>query len=603
MRAEASSNRQHSSLYEQLGGRETISAAVEKFFERLLGDPVLSPKFLACDLARSKQRQTALLSAALGGPVLFAVDDLISDRTSLPVEPRDVDRVCGHLAAALRSFGAPDLIVDEVAEIVAPLWREVLDSPVDSAVSAVSAPISRVETSNEVLELEIRLEESNANTRAIVSALAALESATSTDQLCGPTLEAVRSALGWAYAACWRVDPVNDALVFSVGAGSATEELRRSEAATHCRRGVGLSGRAWQTRDVVFAEDIASLTEWACVSAARRAGFRSGLSVPIEADGRVVGTLDFFAAQLLTLTPGRRDALRQIARSLSSAMGRMNAIERIAETAQSLAAAAEELSATSQQLGATSVETSTQAGVVSTAADQVSRNVRTVATGAEEMSASIKEIAKSATDAARVATHAVRAAETANLTVGKLGESSLAIGKVIKVITSIAQQTNLLALNATIEAARAGDAGKGFAVVAHEVKELAKETAKATDDISAKIEAIQGDTRGAVEAIGQIGQIINQIHDIQSTIASAVEEQTATTNEIGRNVTEAARGTSEIASNIGGVAAAAETTAGGAGDTQRAALELARMAAELQRLVRDFSFESRPAGGAKCASS
>jgi methyl-accepting chemotaxis protein len=179
-------------------------------------------------------------------------------------------------------------------------------------------------------------------------------------------------------------------------------------------------------------------------------------------------------------------------------------------------------------------------------------------------------------------------ADTANSTVAKLGESSAEIGKVIKVITSIAQQTNLLALNATIEAARAGEAGKGFAVVANEVKELAKETAKATEDISQKIEAIQGDTRGAVEAIEQISTIIAQINDIQSSIASAVEEQTATTNEIARNVSEAARGSGEIAENITGVAAAAQGTAKGAEETQRAAGELSQMAGDLQQLVDRF---------------
>ena len=151
-----------------------------------------------------------------------------------------------------------------------------------------------------------------------------------------------------------------------------------------------------------------------------------------------------------------------------------------------------------------------------------------------------------------------RSPNKTNATVAKLGESSAEIGNVIKVITSIAQQTNLLALNATIEAARAGEAGKGFAVVANEVKELAKQTAKATEDISRKIEAIQNDTKGAVEAIAQIGKIINQINDIQNTIASAVEEQTATTGEISRNVAEAAKGSNEIAQNITGVAQAAQ---------------------------------------------
>ena len=217
-------------------------------------------------------------------------------------------------------------------------------------------------------------------------------------------------------------------------------------------------------------------------------------------------------------------------------------IDAVNQNAQALASSSEELTAVSQQMSSNSEETATQSNVVAAASEQVSKNVATVATSAEEMSASAKEIAKNATEAAKVATEAVKVAADTNKTVAKLGESSIEIGKVIKVITSIAQQTNLLALNATIEAARAGEAGKGFAVVANEVKELAKQTATATEDISGKIEAIQTDTKAAVAAIDQIGKIINQINDIQNTIASAVEEQTATTNEIARNATEAAQG-------------------------------------------------------------
>ncbi|MBL8814472.1 MAG: PAS domain-containing methyl-accepting chemotaxis protein [Planctomyces sp.] len=254
-------------------------------------------------------------------------------------------------------------------------------------------------------------------------------------------------------------------------------------------------------------------------------------------------------------------------------------------TVQTLASAAHELTSVSQQMASNSEETASQASVVSAAAEQVSRNIGTVASAAEELGASIKEIAKSACEAARVATSAVKVADKTNTTVSKLGESSAEIGNVIKVITSIAQQTNLLALNATIEAARAGEAGKGFAVVAKEVKELAKQTAKATEDIGRKIDAIQADTKGAVDAIAQISTIIGQINDIQGTIASAVEQQTAATAEISRNVNEAALGSREIAQNVTGVAEAARSTTEGAANTKSAADELSRMSHELQRLV------------------
>jgi methyl-accepting chemotaxis protein len=286
-----------------------------------------------------------------------------------------------------------------------------------------------------------------------------------------------------------------------------------------------------------------------------------------------------------------QDAIGQMGAGLSQLLSNLrSSISRIGQTAATLSTSSGELSTVSQQMSANAEETSSQANVVSAAGEQVNRNLQTVATGSEEMSVSIKEIAKNATEAAKVATEAVKAAQTTNVTVSKLGESSVEIGQVIKVITSIAQQTNLLALNATIEAARAGEAGKGFAVVANEVKELAKETAKATEDISRKIESIQVDTKGAVEAIGTITRIITQVNDISNSIASAVEEQNATTNEMSRNVTEAARGASEIAKNIAGVAEAAQSTSHGAGDSQRAAQQLTAMSTELRELVAQFKY-------------
>jgi methyl-accepting chemotaxis protein len=263
-------------------------------------------------------------------------------------------------------------------------------------------------------------------------------------------------------------------------------------------------------------------------------------------------------------------------------------LENVSEKAQTLAGASEELTATSQQMAGNAEETSAQSNVVSAASDQVNQNIQTVATGSEEMSASIKEIAHNANQATKVTSDAVKLAETTNATVTKLGVSSAEVGQVVKVITSIAEQTNLLALNATIEAARAGEAGKGFAVVANEVKELANQTAKATEDISNKIQAIQTDTQDAVNAIGEISGVIGKISDISNTIASAVEEQSATTNEITRNVTDASRGSQEIAENIAGVAQAAHSTTEGATDTQTAAGELSVLAAEMQTIVSQF---------------
>jgi len=271
----------------------------------------------------------------------------------------------------------------------------------------------------------------------------------------------------------------------------------------------------------------------------------------------------------------------------------------IAEFATTQAGASAELSSVSAQMSRTAAATATRAEGAAAGGALVLANVQTVARSVEELTVSVRDIAKNASAAAGVTTEAVQAAASANDTIARLGESSEEIGKVLKVITAIAEQTNLLALNATIEAARAGEAGKGFAVVAHEVKELAKETGRSTEDIARKIEAIQADTRSAVAAIRQIGTVIDRISDLSGLIAGAVEEQSAVTSEISRTVADAARQTEEITRDIEAVAGLTQETTGGAGDTQTAAGELARMAAELNRLVAHFvlSAPSRPAPG------
>jgi methyl-accepting chemotaxis protein len=272
--------------------------------------------------------------------------------------------------------------------------------------------------------------------------------------------------------------------------------------------------------------------------------------------------------------------------------GLRDVIHRIADTAQRVASASEELSVTSLQISTNSEETSAQAGTVSQAAQHVSQNLQSVSTGAKEMTCTIQSIASNAHESATVAADAVQTVQSANAIVAKLGVSSGEIGEVIKVITSIAQQTNLLALNATIEAARAGEAGKGFAVVANEVKELAKQTAKATEDISRKITAIQTDTYNAVEAIAAVSGVITQISDISATIATAVEEQSATTNEMTRNIGDAANGSGEITHHIEGVAEAARGTSASAHESQKASQELAAMAVQLHSLVGQFKLDT-----------
>lgn len=286
------------------------------------------------------------------------------------------------------------------------------------------------------------------------------------------------------------------------------------------------------------------------------------------------------------------DELGQVSRFFNMFMDKLQEILRgVSYHTHKLTTASELLLEVSQQITVTSGETAAQSDSASQVTRDVSQNLQSLATGAGEMTATIQSIAANTSEAAKVAGSAVGVAEAANTTVTKLGQSSTEIGEVIKVITAIAEQTNLLALNATIEAARAGEAGKGFAVVASEVKELAKQTAKATEDISGKIIAIQGDTKGAVAAIGTVSGIIDQINQISATIAAAVEEQSATTNEMTRNTGDAANGAGNISVNIGGVAKAAAATLSRAQASQKAAEELMSIATQLSGLMRQFKIE------------
>jgi methyl-accepting chemotaxis protein len=331
---------------------------------------------------------------------------------------------------------------------------------------------------------------------------------------------------------------------------------------------------------LVAAVAVAALATMVARSlGARVRSFESVLAAAAEGDlsvrandsatdefGRMGGSLDRLLGGLAAAMTTMRDAGRQLE----------TASEKVQQIAGVVAGSAE--------------DASIQAQSVAASASEVSENVQTVAAGAQEMGASIGEIARNAQEAAHVATGAVSAVEETTGTMLKLGESSKEIGDVIRLITSIAEQTNLLALNATIEAARAGDAGKGFAVVADEVKQLAQETARATDDISRRVQAIQEDAERASTAIGDISAVISRINEYQTTIAGAVEEQTATTQDMNLGINEAATGSTRIADGVTGLAEASSRTAIAMSEARQSAEELHRMSDEVRRAVGAFRF-------------
>jgi methyl-accepting chemotaxis protein len=275
----------------------------------------------------------------------------------------------------------------------------------------------------------------------------------------------------------------------------------------------------------------------------------------------------------------RAEAVMQLTREFDAASKQI---------VQALTRSADSLQKSAGSMSTTADDTARQATAVAAASEEASKNVQTVASASEELSASIAEISRQVTEATDISRSAVREAETASNTVGELVALANKIGDVTNLINAIAGQTNLLALNATIEAARAGDAGKGFAVVASEVKSLANQTAKATDEISGQISAIQGASKNAVQAISSITEVIRRINEISTAIAAAVEEQGAATGEIARNVQQAAAGTQEVSSNIVGVTRAAATTSDVAGQVRLGADDVAGQATNMTTEVDRF---------------
>jgi methyl-accepting chemotaxis protein len=582
----------------------------------------------------SDDRSLALAIGALS--VLIAI-------CSAAAITRSIGRPIKRINAALTAVAAGDLGV--LAEVTASDELGDVATSLNRAIAAQAAARDEIALQNRAQA------DASADNAAVIAILGALQGLTSVEAVIAEALETIRRSFGWAYGSYWSVDAANHELrLVAQSGGLGSGELDRLDRASTLREGTGLAGRAWARRELVYSTSGGQIADCPRVAAAARAGSMDAVCIPALVGGRVVGTMDFFAepaqaplaewrltamrnvgqvvSQMLENVDTRQrerqverdlrqkvdailavvsaaaegdltvevpvsgiDAIGKVGSGLSELLSdlrrRMSAI---GSNTEGLAAATEELLVTSAQMSLGSAETSVQAQLASGTSEMVSAQVESVSVAAEELTASIWEIAKNSADAAMVAVEATAVAEETNATVVKLGESSAAIGKVVKVITTIAKQTNLLALNATIEAARAGEAGKGFAVVAAEVKDLARGTATAADDISAKIAAIQTDTATAVEAIGRIKQIIDRMNDLQAGIASSVEQQRVTTNEIARSVSGAAQGAIDITTTIGQVAEAAEQSSHAASTTTGAAGDLARMTGELHQLIARFSY-------------
>ncbi len=320
--------------------------------------------------------------------------------------------------------------------------------------------------------LQETVDDRSAVTEVVTSVAAAPDRATALRV----ALETVRTAFGWAYGSYWAMDPVERVLRFDTESGSAGPEFREVTLAASFAEGVGLSGRAWRARDLVFVANLADLTDCVRAPAAQRAGVRSGVCFPVVVGGEVIGTMDFFTTETIALSDSRSSALRNVSQLLSQRL-------------------------------------------------EVLRRVEDDAVNARALSETIGRLREAGHDAGRVASAAIAQASSMTAEVDTLAQASAAVGEVIAIISRIADQTNLLALNATIEAARAGELGRGFAVVANEVKELARETAGATKRVADQITGMQETTRSVADGILATSTEIGRLGAVQARMDEVLEEQ------------------------------------------------------------------------------
>ncbi len=467
------------------------------------------------------------------------------------------------------------------------------------ALETLNLSESRMQTLRQVSKLiseSLTKMDTQKNNQALSEILELLDKASTPKEAARIALETVKSTFKWAYSSYWSLDSEKNCLTFSQESGSVNEAFRKVTQEAEFTEGVGLSGRAWKARDLVFVQDLGDLQDCCRRESAQKAGVKSGICFPIIVAGEVRGTMDFFALEVLTLSAERKQALKNVGRLISSAFEKFETLEKmeqekktavvLKQNAHDLSQFAESLSQISMNILDNAQKSSDMAITVASAAEQVSTNTSGVAAATEEMSVTVKDISRQANAAYQTASSTSTKSTEVKSIIDALGQSAQEISNVVNIIRDIASQTNLLALNATIEAASAGVAGKGFAVVANEVKELAKQSAVSTESIRNQVEAIQDNTHQVVQSILQISEAIENLNNYNNMIASAIEEQSATTNEISRHVSESSKGSSEIARSIAILAQYSQTTASNAQEIQSSIEQIKKMSSSLVNLVK-----------------
>ncbi len=441
-------------------------------------------------------------------------------------------------------------------------------SPTEEQLEVLRGIGQLVATTIERLRKEETVEQNTKDTEAINEVIQNLIKATTEKEAIQVSLETVRNTFGWAYGSFWQIDKRNNTLRFQQDSGIVNPEFLQVTQSAEFKKGVGINGRAWESRDLLFVQDLGTVTDCVRRDPAQRAGVKSGICFPIFVNGEIIGTMDFFTTETLSPSTQRLEALKTVGKLVSSNIERIQKQEEEARKSNQIKQSSMELSTFSEQLKdanlqiGTAMDTNAQKSQhVAEMAEDSNRNIQTLASAITEMSSSVEEISRNTQQASQVTHNAEKKADESKKIMDELGRSSQEINSVIDLIKDIASQTNLLALNATIEAASAGDAGKGFAVVANEVKALAKQSAEATENIRVKIETIQQNTQTAIHTIVSIAETVEEINGIIRTIASAVEEQSATSSEISQTINGTAVSIDKIAQNIQQLAKASEETA------------------------------------------